>query len=191
MITEQSQHRWYALRVKTNREKIIAQALHHKGFEHFLPLYRTQRRWSDRLKDLELPLFSGHVFCRMDPVHRLPLLTIPGAIAFIGIGNTPIPVDDSEITSLQTIVRAGVPVVPWPFLQVGQHVRIKRGALREIEGVVADLKGGLRLVVSVGILQRSVAVEIDRDSITPVSPPVKPTQASAGSGRNSKIFKSA
>src|SRR5665213_364985 len=127
----------------------------------------------------------------MDPVHRLPVLTIPGAISFIGIGNTPIPVEDSEISALQTIVRAGVPVVPWPFLQVGQRVRIERGSLREIEGVVTNLKNRLRLVVSVGLLQRSVAVEIDRDSVTPVPCPVKPAQASATSNRNSKNVKSA
>jgi transcription termination/antitermination protein NusG len=191
MVTLQNQDRWYALWVKSNREKLVAEGLQHKGYEPFLPLYRTQRRWSDRLKDLELPLFAGYVFCRIDPAHRLPVLTIPGAISFIGIGNTPIPVEDSEITALQTIVRAGVPVVPWPFLQVGQRVRIERGPLREIEGIVTELKNSLRLVVSVGLLQRSVAVEIDRDSITPVARPMKPAQASAASGRNSKTFKSA
>ena len=187
MTPHQSQHRWFALWVKSNREKVIALALQHMGYEQFLPLYRTQHRWSDRLKDLELPLFSGYVFCRMDPLHRLPVLSIPGAISFIGLGNAPIPVEDSEITALQTIVRAGVPVVPWPFLQVGQRVRIERGSLREIEGVVTDLKNGLRLVVSVGLLQRSVSVEIDRDSITPVSP--KAAQASAALDRNSKALK--
>ena len=187
MTPHQSQHRWYALWVKSNREKVIAAALQHMGYEQFLPLYRTQRRWSDRLKDLDLPLFSGYVFCRLDPVHRLPVLIIPGAISFVGLGKTPIPVEDSEITALQTIVRAGVPVVPWPFLQVGQRVRIEQGPLREIEGVVTDLKNGLRLVVSVGLLQRSVAVEIDRDSITPVSP--KAAQASAALDRNSKALK--
>jgi len=183
MTPHQSQHRWYALWVKSNREKVIAAALQHMGYEHFLPLYRTQRRWSDRQKDLELPLFSGYVFCRLDPLHRLPVLMIPGAISFIGLGNTPIPVEDSEITALQTIVREGAPVVPWPFLQVGQRVRIERGSLREIEGVVTELKSGLRLVVSVGLLQRSVAVEIDRDLITPIS--VKTAQASAALDRTS------
>ena len=189
MITPYSQHRWYALWVKSNREKLVAAALQHMGYEQFLPLYRTRRRWSDRLKDLDLPLFSGYVFCRLDPLHRLPVLMIPGATSFIGIGNAPIPVEDSEITALQTIIRAGVPVVPWPFLQVGQRVRIERGSLREIEGVVTELKNGLCLIVSVGLLQRSVAVEIDRNSITPVS--LKTAQASAALDRNSKALKSA
>ena len=160
MITPQNEYRWYALRVKSNCEKLVAAALRYKEYEQFLPLYRTQRGWSDRIKDLELPLFSGYVFCRMDPVHRLPVLTIPGAVSFVGIGNTPIPVEDSEISALQTIVRSGMPVVPWPFLQVGQRVRIERGPLREIEGIVIDLKNDLRLVVSVGLLQRSVAVKL-------------------------------
>ena len=191
MVTQQNQDRWYALWVKSNREKLVAEGLQHKGYEQFLPLYRTQRQWSDRLKDLELPLFTGYVFCRMDPAHRLPVLTIPGAISFVGIGNTPIPVEDSEITALQTIVRAGVPLVPWPFLQVGERVRIERGPLRDMEGFVTELKNSLRLVVSVGLLQRSVSVEIDRDSIAPITSPIKPVRSSAASGRNIKIFKSA
>src|ERR1019366_1077397 len=112
MITPYSQHRWYALWVKSNREKLVAAALQQMGYEQFLPLYRTQRRWSDRLKDFDLPLFSGYVFCRLDPLHRLPVLMIPGAISFIGMRNAPIPVEDSEITALQTIIRAGVPAVP-------------------------------------------------------------------------------
>jgi transcriptional antiterminator NusG len=183
--------RWYALWVKSNREKLVAESLRNKGYEHFLPLYRTQHRWSDRLKDLDLPLFSGYVFCRMNLANRLPVLTIPGAISFVGMGNTPIPIEDSEITALQTIVRTGVPVLPWPFLQLGQRVRMERGPLRGIEGVVTDLRDSLRLVVSVGLLQRSVAVAIDRDSVVPVPCSLKPAQVSGVSGRNSNVFKRA
>ena len=188
MTTPQNQYRWYALRVKSNCEKIVAAALRYKEYEEFLPLYRTERGWSDRIKNLELPLISGYVFCRMDPVRRLPTLTIPGAVSFVGIGHTPTPIEDSEIAALQTIVRAGLPVSPWPFLQVGHRVRIERGPLRDIEGIVTNLKNGLSLVVSIELLQRSVAVEIDRDSINPVSRPVKPAQASA-SDRKSRTLK--
>src|SRR5690242_783648 len=105
MITHQKQDQWYALWVKSNHEKLVAAALQHRGYEQFLPLYRTQRRLSDRIKDLDLPLFSGYVFCRLDPRLRLPVLTIPGAISIVGIGRTPIPVEDCEITALQTIVQ--------------------------------------------------------------------------------------
>ena len=191
MISPQNEYRWYALRVKSNCEKLVAAALRYKEYEQFLPLYRTQRGWSDRTKDLELPLFSGYVFCRMDAVHRLPVLTIPGAVSFVGIRNTPMPVEDSEIMALQTIVGSEMPVAPWPFLQVGQRVRIERGPLREIEGIVVDLKDDFRLVVSVGLLQRSVAVTIDRTSVTPVSLPMKPAHASAALDRNSKTLKRA
>ncbi len=176
MINPQNEYRWYALRVKSNCEKLVAAALRYKEYEQFLPLYRTQRGWSDRVKDLELPLISGYVFCRMNPVQRLPVLTIPGAVSFVGIGNTPTPVEDGEIEALQTIVRAELPVASWPFLQAGHRVRIERGPLRDIEGIVISLKNGLSLVVSIGLLQRSVAVEIDRNSITPVSRPVTSAQ---------------
>jgi transcriptional antiterminator RfaH len=172
-------HHWYALRVKSNREKIVSTALECKGYERFLPLYRVQRRWSDRLKDVELPLFAGYVFCRMDPMRRLPVLTIPGVLSLVGTTQTPLPVADQEIAALQTIAGAGIPTAPWPFLQAGQRVRIERGALRDLEGLLVEVKNQFRVVVSVSLLQRSVSVEVDRDSIRPLSVQPRAKQAVA------------
>ena len=163
-----SSYSWYAIRVKSNREKVVTTSLEHRGFEPFLPLYRARHQWSDRRKDVEIPLFAGYVFCRLDAHFRLPVLTIPGVLAFVEVNRTPVPVDDSEIASLKMIVKSGYAAAPWPYLEAGQRVRIECGALKDLEGFVVIVKNRLRVVVSVTLLQRSVAIEIDRDSICPI-----------------------
>jgi transcription antitermination factor NusG len=177
----QIDHRWYAVRVKSNRESIVAAGLQHRGFEEFLPSYKTRRVWSDRVKDIQLPLFPGYVFCRLNIDLRLTILQIPGVVSFVEFGRGPKPVEDHEIEALQAIVNSGVPVAPWPFLEAGQRVRIERGSLRNLEGRVVEVKNRLRVVVSVSLLQRSVAVEVDRDSVSPIGlrrPPASVTAAS-------------
>lgn len=159
---------WYAIRVKSNREKVVAASLEYRGFEPFVPLYRAQHQWSDRVKDVELPLFDGYVFCRLDARFRLPALTIPGVLMFVEINKTPIPVDDSEIASLKLIASSGCAAAPWPYLEAGQRMRIERGALKDLEGFIVEVKNHWRVIVSVSLLQRSVAVEVDRDSICPI-----------------------
>lgn len=139
-----------------------------KGYEALLPLYRSRRRWSDRIKELDLPLFDGYVFCRLNPEHRLPVLTIPGVLHFVGTGKAPIAVPDAEIAALQAVMRSGAAAEPWPHLRVGQRIRIDRGPLRNLEGILVEVKGRSRLVVSVSLLQRSVAVEVDRDWVDPI-----------------------
>jgi transcription antitermination factor NusG len=165
--------------VKSSREKTVAISLEQRGHEKFVPLYRAQRKWSDRRKDVELPLFSGYVFCRLDSRFRLPVLQIPGVILFVGTAQGPTAVDDAEIEALQLVASASVPAAPWPFLQAGQRVRIERGPLKDLEGLLIEVKSRFRLVVSVTLLQRSVAVEVDRDSITPIG--MRLPQSSANS----------
>jgi transcription antitermination factor NusG len=149
----------------------VASLLRHKGYAEFLPLYRTRRRWSDRFKEVELPLFPGYLFARFDPLHRLPILTIPGIEFIVGIGKAPVPVDDEEVQAIQTIVESGLKAEPWPFLQVGNAVRIINGPLFGVEGILLEEKKQHRLIVSVTLLQRSVSVEIDRGWVLPVSGP--------------------
>ena len=161
---------WYAIRVKSNRERIVAIGLKSRDIEGFLPAYQTSRVWSDRIKNIEAPLFPGYVFCRMDIQRRLPVLQIPGVVGFVGNGREPLPVENDEIEALQAVTKAGVPAAPWPFLQAGQRVRIERGALRDVEGLLIEVKNQSRLVVSISLLQRSVSIEVDRDFITPVGP---------------------
>ena len=169
MIQDSSEHLgWFAVRVKSNRERTVAASLDHRGFESFVPFYRVRRQWSDRVVEHELPLFAGYVFCRLDPRARLPVLTIPGVVLFVSFGQFPARIDDSEIANLQTIAGTQLPAAPWPYLRQGQRVRIDRGPLKDLEGLLVEVKNRFRLVVSVTLLQRSVAVEVDRDSITPL-----------------------
>jgi len=160
---------WYAIRIQSKLEGLASATLRGKGYEEFLPLYRSRRRWSDRVKQLDLPLFPGYLFCRFDVHDRLlPILTTPGVISIIGAGKTPIAVSDQEIASVQAILRSGLPARPWPCLTVGSKVLLERGPLAGIEGIVLNVDKAFRLVVSVPLLQRSVAVEIERDWVRPI-----------------------
>jgi transcription antitermination factor NusG len=164
-------HSWFAVQVKTRRESAVATILGGKGYEAFLPTYKSRRRWSDRIKELELPLFPGYLFCRFNAQNRLPILTTPGVVQIVGIGRNPMPLEESEIAAIQVVVRSGLSREPWPFLQVGGRVRIEGGPLYGLEGIVLAFKGRNRLVLSVTLLQRSVAVEIDGDWASSVPRP--------------------
>lgn len=160
---------WHALQVRANFERHVATALHAKGYIEFAALYRAQRKWADRLKESERPLFPGYVFCRFDPKERLlPILTTPGVLAIVGAGSSPISIPDEEITAIQAIVRSGRPLKPTPFIDVGCRITIGTGALAGIEGVVIREGSKYRLVVSVELLRRSVLVDVDRDAVSPV-----------------------
>jgi transcription antitermination factor NusG len=159
---------WFAIRVKSNFEKQVATSLRNKGLEEFLPLYQSRRRLSDRYKTVDLPLFPGYLFCRLDLDHRLPLLTTVGFLYIVSVGNKPVPVDEEEIAAVQLVVRSGVPAMPWPSLAVGQRVRLEAGPLWGLEGVVLQVGMRDRICVSVTLLQRGVSVEVDRDWIRPL-----------------------
>jgi len=154
-------HPWYALHVRSRYEMGVARQLRGMDYEEFLPLYECRKHWSDRIKEVQTPLFPGYLFCRFDPQNRLPILKTPGVIQVVGYNRQPIPVDEDEIKSIQTLVTSGIPNQPWPFLKVGEKVRIESGPLRGLEGVLVEFKGNRRLILSVSLLQRSVAVEMD------------------------------
>lgn len=152
---------WFALQVRTRYEAVVAEFLEGKRYTWFLPSYKCRKRWADRVKVVEAPLFPGYLFCRFDPQKRLPILKTPGVIQIVGYNRQPIPVDEDEIRSIQTLVTSGIPNQPWPFLKVGEKVWIEAGPLRGLEGVLVVFKGNRRLILSVSLLQRSVAVEMD------------------------------
>lgn len=152
---------WFALQVRTRHEIGVAKFLSGRGYNPFLPLYQNRRRWSDRVKVVEEPLFPGYLFCRFDLNNRLPILTTPGVIQVVGFNRIPFPVDEAEIGAIRNLVASGFPSKPWPYLQVGNRVQIDSGPLGGLEGLLVELRGSHRLVVSVTLLQRSVAVEID------------------------------
>jgi transcription antitermination factor NusG len=158
---------WFAVHVRTRHETAIASFLEAKGYEQFVPLYKFKKRWSDRVKVLEAPLFPGYLFCRFDPQFRLPILKTPGVIQIIGYNRIPTPIDETEISAIQTVIESGMQTQPWPYLEVGQRVRIGSGSLRGLDGLVVKMKENHRLVVSVTLLRRSVAVEIDSSLVEP------------------------
>jgi transcription antitermination factor NusG len=158
---------WFAIRVRSNFEKTAAAGLRDRGYEQFLPQYRACRKWSDRTKELELPLFPGYLFARFDPARVWPILNVPGVVHVVCAGNRPAPVDDGEIASVVAILSSGCPAGPWPYLREGEVVTITRGALSGLTGVLLQIKSQYRLVVSVSMLMRSVAVEVDRDWVSP------------------------
>jgi transcription antitermination factor NusG len=177
---------WYAIQVSGRQELPIASLLRHKGYEEFVPVYIQRRNWADRVKQVTAPLFKGYVFCRLNLGERLlPLLTTPGVIRIVGAGRSPIPIDDAEINSLQTAVASGAPLEPFPDVAVGQRVLLTEGPLSGCEGIIVETKKAWRLVVSITLLQRSVAVEIDRcwaHVISTASAPRRPAEAASALG---------
>lgn len=162
-----NQNPWYVLGVKPKHEKRVAQALGTKGYEAFLPLFLARRRWLSASRDVNLPLFPHYVFCRMDPHHKLPILEIPSVRTILSFGRVPIPVGESEIQSIRTMVASGLSVTPHHFLGIGTRVRVTAGPLSGIDGILETIRGQDRIVVSVALLQRSVSVEIHRQDVMP------------------------
>lgn len=156
---------WFALTVKPRHEKAAAHYLNLRGLEEFLPLRRVRQKWSDRTHPVDLPLFPGYVFCRFAYEDRLRVLSTPGITSVVGFGNVDAPVKDSEIESVRTLVSSGLPVSPWPFLKTGDFVCIEQGALEGVKGIILREKNPWRIVVSVSLLNRSVAVEVDREVV--------------------------
>src|SRR5690348_3609999 len=164
MTTRTESFKWYALQVRTRWESSTALLLGGKGYQTLLPTYKTRsekkRRLSGGPKLANAPLFPGYVFCQFDVQNRLPILVTPGVIAAVSFGKLPIPVDEAEISALQTIVSSGLGAEPWPYLELGQRIRIEFDALKGLEGILINFKGNHRIVVSVSLLRRSVALEI-------------------------------
>jgi len=161
---------WYALHVKPRFESLVEAQLNGKGYEVFLPTYESKRRWSDRIKTLECPLFPGYVFCRFDLNLRLPILVTPGVNSIIGVGKTPTPVDAEEISAIRNIVQSGIAALPCDYIREGETVRVESGPLEGLVGIVQRSRNSERLVVSLTLLMRSVSVEIDRSWVKRVTP---------------------
>jgi transcription antitermination factor NusG len=160
---------WYAIQTRAKHEKSVSAFLEGKGYDQFLPLYQSWHRSSGRLKSVFLPLFSGYLFGRFDKNRRLPILMTPGVAGIVGRGKEPEPILAEEIARIQVSCASGLKMTPWPYLEGGEPVRVECGPLRGVEGIFVTEKSNCRLVISVGILRRSVAVEVDRDWIRPLT----------------------
>jgi transcriptional antiterminator NusG len=158
--------RWFAIRTSPRWEARTSSELTERGLETYLPVCRVKHRWSDRIKIVDQPLFPAYLFGRFQLDDRVRVLQVPGVRQILGIGSLPAPISEGELANLRTLVAANPVMVPWPYLRAGQQVRIDRGPLAGVRGfVVRAEQESLRIVVSVDLLQRSVATEIDRDCI--------------------------
>ena len=153
---------WYALYTKHQHERVVARNLLCKGFEIFLPLYAVARNWKDRVKLLHVPLFPCYVFLRGDVEHRhLDIITTPGIHAFVSSGGHPALIPAAEIESVRQAVGSGARVEPHPFLASGDRVRVRCGPLAGIQGILVRKRNAYRLVLSVEMLGKAAALEID------------------------------
>jgi transcription antitermination factor NusG len=169
---------WYAVHTRHQHEKLVARTLANKGFEVFLPLYSEVRQWRDRTKTVELPLFSCYVFLRGDLDRRLAIVTTPGVHRMVATGGKLAGIPEEEIQAVRSVIENRINVEPYPFLKCGDLVRVKTGALQDLEGFLVRKKGQTRLIISVSLLERSVAVEVDASTVERIAGPQARTATS-------------
>lgn len=156
---------WYALYTRHQHEKSVAELLTKKSFTVFLPLYEATHRWKDRLKRLSLPLFPSYVFVHGGLDRQSQMMMTPGVYSILTCASKAQPIPDTEIDAVRQMVEGPLRVEPHPFLKCGDWVRVKRGPLEGLEGILARTKGLFRLIISVEMLAKSVAVEIDAELV--------------------------
>jgi transcription antitermination factor NusG len=161
--------RWYAAYTSANHEKRVAEQLSVRAVEHFLPTYFSVHQWKDRRVTLQLPLFPGYVFVRMALGDRMRVVQIPGVARLVGFNGTPVALPEEEMEALRASLARGVRAEPHPFLTVGRRVRVTNGPMAGLQGVLRRRKSNARLVVSVELIQRAMAVEIDEADVEPVA----------------------
>jgi transcription antitermination factor NusG len=159
--------RWYAVQTCANHEKRVLEQLGHREIDAYLPRYASVRRWKDRRVRLELPLFPGYVFVHLELRDQLRVLQTPSVVRLVGFGGQPAPLPDQDIEALRGGLAAVARIQPHPYLKIGQRVRVTTGALRGLEGILVRKKNVTRLVVSLHLIMRSVAVEIDTIDLEP------------------------
>jgi len=158
---------WYAVYTCPRHEKHVARHAEQRRISCFLPLYRSVRRWKDRRKELELALFPGYVFVRVAPQDKLQVLRLPGVVRLVTFNGQPAALPEAVIESLRRGMAEHVGMAPHPYLQVGRRVRLKSGPMAGLEGILRRRKEGLRLVVTIEMLMRTVAVEVDEADVCP------------------------
>ena len=159
--SEETEGNWYALYTCARHEKRVAKQIERRNFSCFLPVYRSVRRWKDRRKELELALFPGYVFVRMALERKLRVLEVPGVVHVVSFNGRPAAVPAEQIETLRERLSNAGRIEPHPYLSKGRRVRVRRGAMEGLEGIVIRRKDSCRIVFSIDLIQRSVAVEVD------------------------------
>jgi transcription antitermination factor NusG len=161
----QAEEKWYAVYTWAHHEKRVAEQLEQRQLRNFLPLYRATHRWKDRRKEVELALFPSYVFVQLSLQYRLRVLEIPSVVHLVSFQGKPAPLPEDEIEKLRQGVNGRVRMGPHPYLQAGQRVRVRSGPVAGLEGILVRRKEGARLIVSIEILMRAVALEIDEADV--------------------------
>jgi transcription antitermination factor NusG len=159
---------WYATYTHARHEKKVAQQLEERRIEHFLPVYRSARRWKDRRKELDLVLFPGYVFVRLSLAERLRVLQLPGVVRFVSFNGQPAALLGADIEALRNGLMQGVRAEHHPYLTVGRRVKVVHGPLAGAQGILLRAKNNCRIVISIDAIMRSVSVEIDEEDVTPL-----------------------
>ncbi|RMD65426.1 UpxY family transcription antiterminator [Candidatus Parcubacteria bacterium] len=162
------QPHWYAIHTRSRHEKVVRDQLAAKGVTHLLPLWRKRSVWKDRIKMIDVPLFSGYLFAYFPLQDRLQVLTTVGVVRIVGINGQPVPIPQEQIDAVRTMMEKHLRYDPHPYLTEGMRVRVKRGALAGAEGILIAKRAHYRLVISVDLIQRSVAVDIDSADVEPL-----------------------
>lgn len=167
-LTEQP--RWYAIRTRSRHEKMATQQLQRVGLEAFLPVVNQIHKWSDRKREVEVPLFSGYSFVRIayNSADRIRVLQTHGVVGFVGVQNTGTPIPDSQIEDIKTVLAREIPFHEHSFLRIGQRVRVRGGSLDGVEGILEAHKGDRTLVISLEPIQRSLSISLDGYEVEPV-----------------------
>jgi transcription antitermination factor NusG len=152
---------WYVAYTRANHEKRVAEQLKGRTVEYFLPFYKSVRRWKDRRVQLELPLFPGYVFVRLPLRDRLRVLEVPGVVRLVGFDGHPAALPEKEIEALRQSLARQLKVRPHPYLTVGRRVRIMRGPLSSLEGILVRKKGSFQVIVSIDLIMRSVIAQVE------------------------------
>jgi transcription antitermination factor NusG len=153
---------WYALYTCPRHEKRVATQIERHRISCFLPLYRSTRRWKDRRKELELPLFPGYVFVQIAPQNRLQVLKLPGVVRLVTFNGQPAALRANEVEALRNRLSASPRIEPHPYLRVGRRVRVRSGPMQGLEGIILRKKDSCRVIFSIDLIRRSVAVEVDQ-----------------------------
>ena len=152
---------WYALYTCANHERSVAAELEVRTIEHFLPLYCSVRHWKDRRVTLDLPLFPGYVFVHLSLNVRIQVLQLPGVVKLVSFGGIPAALPDTQVEALRVGLNGWLCAQPHPYLSVGRRVRVVRGPFQGSEGILVRKKSGFRVVISLELIMRSVAFEVD------------------------------
>ena len=166
--TGYTEPRWYAAYTRAQHEKQVAIQLGERAVEHYLPLYEAVHEWKDRRKRVTMPLFPGYVFVRIPLQNRLDVLRIPSIVHLVGFNGTPTALGDEEVESLRCALAQGMGAQPHPFLTVGRRVRISAGPLTGHEGILVRSERNLRVVLSIHLIQRSILVQLNSESLEPL-----------------------